>query len=267
MKSSFGASGLLLALSGLSSKLKSEEKGWAILAIFTVVSVVAVGLVLYPLALNQPSPTPTSPSSPSRVSAVPGANPNSAQIADSTLLKSLVGASPALGSENAPITIYEFGDYQCPNCQSWWISVKPQLVDKFIKTEKAKLIFIEFAFLGRDSSSASQAAKCAGEQGRYWDYHDILYSEQKGIDTGWASTEKLKKFASDLGLDMKAFNTCLDSGKYSEIVKKSFEEGAKLVVLGTPTFFIVGPKGEVQKIVGSQPFVVFERIIDSMLSK
>ncbi|MBI2127272.1 MAG: DsbA family protein [Thaumarchaeota archaeon] len=246
--------------------LNSTKKGWVILAIFTAVSVVAVGLVLYPLAPNQSS-TPASPSSPSRVSAVPGANSNATQVVDSTLLKDLVGASPALGSENAPITIYEFGDYQCPNCQSWWISVKPQLVDKFIKTGRAKLIFVEFAFLGRESFSASQAAKCAGDQGKYWDYHDVLYSEQRGIDTGWASVEKLKKFASDLGLNMEAFYSCLDGGKYSEIVKKSFEEGVKVVVPGTPTFFIVGPKGEVQKIVGSQPFVVFERIIDSMLSK
>ncbi|MCS4538763.1 MAG: DsbA family protein [Thaumarchaeota archaeon] len=267
MKSSFGTSRLLLALSGLSSKLNSTKKWWVILAIFTTVSVVTVGLILYPLASNQPSPTPASPSSPSKVSAVPGANPDAAQVVDSTLLKNLAGASPPLGSESAPITIYEFADYQCPNCQSWWISVKPLLVDKFIKTGKAKLIMVEFPFLGKDSFSSAQAAKCAGEQGRYWEYHDTLYSEQKGIDTGWASIEKLKKFASELGLDMEAFNTCLDSGKYSEIVKQSFKDGEKLVVPGTPTFFIVGPKGEVQKIVGSQPFVVFEKIIDSMLPK
>lgn len=103
MKSSFWTSRLLVGLSGLSPKLTAAKKGWAILAIFTAVSVAAVGLVLYPLATNQPSPTPTSPSSPSSVSAVPGANPDAVQVVDSTLLENLVGASPALGSDDAPI--------------------------------------------------------------------------------------------------------------------------------------------------------------------
>ena len=247
----------------------ARAKGaWFIFAIIATLSITAVGLALYPLPLNQQSssaPSSASPQSPSKVSVVGGANPNAAvQPVGPELLNNLIGASPPLGSESAPITIYEFADYQCPNCQSWWISVKPLLVENSIKTGKAKLIMVEFPFLGKDSFSAAQAAKCAGEQGRYWEYHDTLYSEQKGIDTGWASIEKLKKFASELGLDM-AFNTCLDSGKYSEIVKQSFKDGEKLVVPGTPTFFIVGPKGEVQKIVGSQPYVVFEKIIDSML--
>ena len=243
---------------------------WTALIIIAAVSIAAAWLAVYPLASNQSSSPiaslPASPASPPGASAVPGANPN-AQGVDPELLKNLVGASPALGSEDAPITIYEFGDYQCPNCKSWWISVKPQLVDKFVKTGKVKLIFVEFPFLGRDSFFAAQGARCAGEQRKYWDYHDTLYSEQRGIDTGWASPEKLKRFADDISLNMEAFNTCLDNGKYNEIVKQSFGEGAKLGAAGTPTFFIVGPGGQIQKIVGTQPMVVFERVIDSMLPK
>lgn len=164
-----------------------------------------------------------------------------------------------------PLTIYEFGEYQCPNCLSWWISVKPQLIEQFVSTGKAKLVFVDFPFSGPDSFSASQAAKCAGEQGMYWEYHDILYSEQGPINSGWASIENLKRFASDLGLDMEAFNACLDSGKYSDMVEQSFNEGVSIGVTGTPTFFIVGPRGVIQMIAGAQPFVVFERVINSML--
>ena len=85
-------------------------------------------------------------------------------------------SSPILGSPDAPVTIIEFGDYQCPSCKKWFLDSKPQIISNLIDTGKANLIFIDIALLGKDSLPASAATYCAEEQGQYWNYHDLLYS-------------------------------------------------------------------------------------------
>ena len=174
-------------------------------------------------------------------------------------------ASPLLGSPSAPITIIEFGDYQCPNCKKWFLNTKPDIVTNYIDTGKANLIFVDIAFLGKDSMPAARASYCAEEQGRYWDYHAFLYSNQMGIDNGWANIESLKGYAYNLGLDMDLFVSCLDSGKYEKRVQFNTDESVKNDVTGTPTFIIVGPQGQQERILGPQPFSVFEKIIDTLL--
>ena len=112
--------------------------------------------------------------------------------------------SPLLGSASAPITIIEFGDYQCPNCKIWFLNTKPDIVTNYIDTGKANLIFVDIAFLGKDSMPAARATYCAEEQGRYWDYHAFLYSNQTGVDNGWANIDSLKGYASNLGFDIES---------------------------------------------------------------
>ena len=174
-------------------------------------------------------------------------------------------ASPILGSASAPVTIIEFGDYQCPNCKKWFLDTKPDIVTNYVDNEKANLIFVDIAFLGNDSMPASRATYCAEEQGKYWDYHGFLYTNQMGIDSGWASIDSLKGYANNLGLDMDLFVICIDSGKYEKRVSFNTEESQKNGVTGTPTFIIVGPQGQQERILGPQPYPVFEKIIDSML--
>jgi len=173
--------------------------------------------------------------------------------------------SPLLGSENAPVTIIEFGDYQCPNCKKWFLNTKPDIMTNFIDTGKANLVFVDIAFLGKDSIPASSATYCAQDQGRYWDYHSFLYSNQMSIDNGWANVDSLKGYAYNLGLDMDLFVSCIESGKYENRVQINTNESTKNGITGTPTFIIVGPQGQQERIVGPQPFTVFEKIIDSML--
>ena len=174
-------------------------------------------------------------------------------------------ASPILGSASAPVTIIEFGDYQCPNCKKWFLDTKPDIVTNYIDNGKASLIFVDIAFLGDDSVPASRATYCAEEQGKYWDYHAFLYTNQMGIDNGWASIDSLKGYANNLGLDMGLFVSCIDSSKYEKRVSFNTEESKKNGVTGTPTFIIVGPQGQQERILGPQPYPVFEKIIDSML--
>jgi predicted secreted protein with PEFG-CTERM motif len=173
-------------------------------------------------------------------------------------------ASPVLGSSNAPITIIEFGDYQCPKCDGWFKNEEPTIKSNYIDTNKAKLYFVDFPFLGVDSPIAAQATYCAGDQGKYWEYHDYLYLHQGDIQSGWASTSNLKSFATALGLDTTKFNSCLDSGKYADRVSHNKDIGSANGVQGTPTFFIAGQSGSMQEIVGPQPASEFSTTIDKI---
>jgi len=175
-------------------------------------------------------------------------------------------ASPAEGSLDTSVTIIEFGDYQCPKCYDWFKNQKSTVQSNFIDTNKVKLYFVDFPFLGSDSQPASEATYCADEQGKYWEYHSALYTNQGSIQSGWANPDALKQFAADLGLDTAQFNECLDSGKYSDRVSYNKQVGISNGVEGTPTFFIVGPDGTTEKIVGPQPASVFSETIEKMLS-
>lgn len=172
--------------------------------------------------------------------------------------------SPILGDPSAPITIVEFGDYQCEKCYEWFHDTKPSIVRDYFETGKANLVFVDLAFLGRDSPIAAQATYCAEDQGMYWDYHDLLYNSQESIDNGWANSERLKAFAFSLGLDMELFENCLDSEKYTKRVQYNVQQAREHGVKGTPGFFIVGPDGQ-QQIGGAQPFTVFKQILDSVI--
>ena len=173
--------------------------------------------------------------------------------------------SPILGDPSAPITIVEFGDYQCHQCFNWFHNTKPELTRNYIETGKVNLVFVDLAFLGSDSPKAAQASYCAEDQEMYWDYHDLLYvSQESTIDGGWADSERLKAFAFSLGLDMELFESCLDSGKYSKRVQYNIQQAREHGVRGTPGFFIVGPDGQ-QQLGGAQPFSVFKQILDPMV--
>ena len=174
--------------------------------------------------------------------------------------------SPILGDPLAPITIVEFGDYQCHQCYNWFHDTKPMITRDYIETGKANLVFVDFAFLGKDSPKAAQATYCADDQNMYWEYHNSLYNSQESkIDSGWANSERLKAFAFNLNLDMELFNECLDSEKYSKRVQYNSQQARDNGVRGTPGFFIVGSDYDQQQIGGAQPFSVFQRILDSMI--
>ncbi len=174
--------------------------------------------------------------------------------------------SPILGDPSAPITIVEFGDYQCHACYNWFHAHKPAIYENYIATGKANLVFVDLAFLGRDSPTAAQATYCAEDQGMYWEFHDLLYNSQESkIDNGWANSERLKAFAFSLGLDMTLFESCLDSNKYLKRVQYNVSEAKKHGAKATPTFIIVGPENQQEQFEGGQPYSTFKKIMDSMI--
>jgi len=175
-------------------------------------------------------------------------------------------SSPIEGSEDAPVTIIEFGDFQCPKCDQWFQNEKPTIKNEYVDTGKANLYFVDFTFLGDDSITAANASYCAEDQGKYWEFHSHLYSNQGGINEGWASSSNLKMFASDVGLDVVAFDECLDSGKYDDRVAYNTSIGASHGVEGTPAFFIVNNfDGTTERIDGPQPSDIFAGVINDML--
>ena len=181
-------------------------------------------------------------------------------------LVNLENGSPPLGSESAPITIVEFGDYQCEACYHWFHNTRSTLIDNYIETGKAKLVFVDLPFLGRDSPKAAQASYCAEDQEKYWEYHTILYTFQDGPpDSGWADRDRLSAFAFSLDMNMDEFNECMDSSKHKQRIKANYDEAVKNGATQTPTFILVSSDGATKKLGGAQPYSVFAATIESML--
>jgi protein-disulfide isomerase len=169
------------------------------------------------------------------------------------------------GSESANLDLVEFGDYQCPFCEKFFQNTEPQIVKDYIATGKVKFYFVDFDLVGPDSITLSEGAWCADEQGKYYEYHDYTYSHQGSENSGWGSLDKVKSFASDLGLDAQKFNTCLDSKKYEPRIQQLYQLGQNLGITGTPTMFIGNEKIGFTKITGAQPYDVFQQVMNSYL--
>ncbi|MBT8242904.1 MAG: thioredoxin domain-containing protein [Nitrosopumilus sp.] len=179
----------------------------------------------------------------------------------------LANGSPILGDVNAPITLIEFGDYQCHFCNVFFHSTEDDILEKYVKTGKVKMIFKDYNIIGPDSVNASHGAHCANDQGLFWEYHDILYSNWTGENNGWASSENLAKFAQEIGLDLDKWSECMIEGTHSQIIVASNEDARSLELTGTPAFFVIGPDGKTTKLFGAQPLEVFERIFEEELKK
>ena len=177
----------------------------------------------------------------------------------------LSNGSPILGDPDAPITLVEFGDYQCHYCNVFFQSIEKDIVKNYVDTGKVKIIFKDYNIIGEDSVKASQGAHCANDQGLFWEYHDILYSNWTGENNGWASSENLAIFAQQIGLNMNKWSECMNKGSHSQIILKSNDDARTLQLTGTPAFFIINSEGEVSKLFGAQPFEVFKRIFDEQL--
>jgi protein-disulfide isomerase len=163
---------------------------------------------------------------------------------------------PFRGSEKAPVTIVKFEDFQCPFCKQIQPTVNA-LLSRY--DGKVSLVHKDLPLesLHPQARQAAEAARCAHEQGKFWEYHDKLYATAPK-----ASADDLKSYAKDVGLNADSFDRCFASGKYKEVVQRDLNEGAQLGLTGTPTFFING-----REISGNQPSEAFEAIIDEELAR
>ena len=181
-------------------------------------------------------------------------------------------ASPILGDRNAPLTLIEFGDYQCTYCKKFFRETVESILINYVETGKVKMLFKDFivvdgAIGGNDSMNAANAAHCANDQGMFWQYHSTLYNNWAGEGTGWISSERLNKFANVLELDMSEFSNCVSELKWKKLVNASHDDAIALGVTATPTFFVIDENRNVLKITGAQHYDVFKEVFDSALGK
>lgn len=162
------------------------------------------------------------------------------------------------GDPNAPVTIVEFSDFECPYCARFYNQAYQQIKEQYIDTGKVKFVYRDFPLgFHKDAQKAAEAAECAGEQDKYYEMHDLLF--EKGVDGGVSA---FKQYAEELDLDTTEFNQCLDSGTMAGEVQKDMRDGQALGVQGTPAFFING-----KLLSGAQPFEVFQQVIEEELAK
>jgi protein-disulfide isomerase len=173
------------------------------------------------------------------------------------------------GNPNAPVTLIEFSDYQCPFCARHSKNTYPQIVKEYIDTGKVKLVFVDYPLDFHNlAPKASEASHCAGDQGKYWEMHDILFENSKALQP-----ENLPRYAEQAGVkDINSFNKCLESGKYSEMSKSGSSLAAKAGVRGTPGFLLGYSTTNnkdikiVKSIKGARPYESFKTDIDDMLN-
>ena len=178
-----------------------------------------------------------------------------------TFSKLVENGSPIMGNINAPITILEWGDYQCTFCYKFHQNTLDIINEDFIKTGKVKFIFKDFPLNGPDSKLAAEASYCAQDQEKYWQYHDELYKNWGGERTGWITRESLAKFAEIVDLDIEKFNKCLDDHKYENKVNSLYAFGKEIGIDATPSFLVFNDE-KIIKIRGNQPLEVFLKTFD-----
>ena len=174
---------------------------------------------------------------------------------------------PFQGSNSSNVNMIEFSDYQGPFSQRFFIQTWPQIKQNYVDSGNVKFYYMDFAFLGNDSSTLSEGAWCANEQGLFYQYHDYIYSHQGAQNSGWGTPDKVKALASNLiGINTTNFNSCLDSGRYQSRVQQLTKLGQSFGVAGTPTFFIGNDANGYTSIVGAQSYITFQQAIEESLT-
>ncbi len=167
---------------------------------------------------------------------------------------------PVLGVASAPIVLREYGDFQCPSCGAFFRGIEPQIKARYIDTGRVRLEWHDFPWIGPESRDAANAARCAGAQGKFWPYHDLLYQNQGGENSGAFTKDRLKAFGRQVGLEAAAFDRCVDDDAFGSAVQADFSDVRSQGFNGTPTFLI----GD-RRIVGAQSFAVFQAAIEAAL--
>ena len=184
---------------------------------------------------------------------------------DSLILNknNLLHGSTILGNPDAKITIVEFGDYQCTFCYKFHNDVMKKIHDQYIKSGDVNFIYKDLPLNGQSSIMASEASYCAQKQNHYWQYHDKLYNNWGGENTGWITQDALIGFAIESGLDLNEFNSCMKNSEFKQKVLDNEQFAREINIRATPSFLIFSDK-EVYRIIGAQPFEKFEQIFEEL---
>lgn len=188
----------------------------------------------------------------------------------SNLLKPVADFVPILGN-SSNITMVEFGDYQCTFCAKFHNETREQIIKNFVDSRKINFIFKDYIVndipTDKGSSMGAEASYCAGEQGKYWDYHAELYNNWKGEGTGWITNDSLKQFAKNVHIsNMEQFSNCIESNKYSRLVQNNDNIARSMGLSGTPSFILIKDNNIESIIPGALPYEIFEQTLNRLLS-
>ena len=191
---------------------------------------------------------------------------NLEQTPDNTSIlnkENLIRGSTILGNSDAEITIVEFGDYQCTFCYKFHDETMKKIDQKYIKTTNVNFVYKDFPLNGPQSILASEASYCAQKQNKFWEYHDTLYNNWGGENTGWITKNVLLGFANDIKLDLDSFSQCLENSEFKQKVLDNEQFAREIGIDATPSFLIFNDS-ELYRIIGAQPFDRFEQALQEL---
>jgi len=183
-----------------------------------------------------------------------------ASVLPARALDRTTSAGNTMGDPEAPVHIIEYGDFQCPYCLKFWRETEPQLIEEYVNSGVVYFEYRAFPIIGPESYTASEGAYCAGDQEKFWEFHDILFTNWSGENVGDFTTEKLIRYAEALDLDVDEFEACLSEGKYRERVEQDKAQALEDGVQATPTFLINGVLVE-----GAHSFESLKHIIEEIM--
>ena len=190
----------------------------------------------------------------------PESTPNDSSILNK---ENLMQGSAILGNPDAKITIVEFGDYQCTFCYKFHDETMKKIDQKYIKAENVNFVYRDFPLNGPQSILASEASYCAQKQNKFWEYHNALYDNWGGENTGWITKNVLLGFANDVKLDLDSFSQCLENSEFKQKVLDNEQFAREIGIDATPSFLIFNDS-ELYRIIGAQPFEKFEQALQEL---
>ena len=177
--------------------------------------------------------------------------------------ENLMQGSTILGNPDAKITIVEFGDYQCTFCYKFHDETMKKIDQAYIKAENVNFVYRDFPLNGPQSILASEASYCAQKQNKFWEYHNTLYDNWGGENTGWVTKNVLLGFANDVKLDLDSFSQCLENSEFKQKVLDNEQFAREIGIDATPSFLIFNDS-ELYRIIGAQPFERFEQALQEL---
>ncbi len=236
-----------------------KQRDWFLPTSILVAAFVIAGAVIY-TSMNHGGSAPSG-------AAIVGATGAGAPSASNVM--QLGSRDAILGNSNAPVTLVEYGDYQCPFCGiEFFAKTEPLIVQNYVNTGKVRMVFRDFPFLGPESTASANAAQCANDQGKLWAYHDALYSAKVADDNsggsendGFFSTTELLKLGQQVGLNMTTFTSCVQNNSDANVVNQEKTDATNAGINSTPTFYINGTQ-----VLGAQPYAQFQQAIDAALA-
>ena len=177
--------------------------------------------------------------------------------------ENLLDGATLLGDPNADITIVEFGDYQCTFCYKFHQDTMKKINEKYVKTGNVNFFYKDFPLNGESSILASEASYCAQKQDKFWQYHNMIYDNWNGENTGWVTENSLLGFAKDSGLNLEEYNTCMKNSDFRQKVLENEQFAREIKIDATPSFLIFN-ENEVYRIIGAQSFEKFEQVFQEL---